>query len=94
MEVKILINSLLIILIIYIMLDNIPYRYRFGVEKRIQNNRFMERYSEENRAVPAISLIPSAVAGLYFPSSNKSTFISKPLSFRLWFPLYLAGPYF
>ena len=48
MEVKILINSLLIILIIYIILDNIPYRYRFGVEKRIQNNRFMERYSCEN----------------------------------------------
>ena len=44
MEVKILINSLLIILIIYIILDNIPYRYRFGVEKRIQSNRFMERY--------------------------------------------------
>lgn len=48
MEVKILINSLLIILIIYIILDNIPYRYRFGVEKRIQSNRFMERYSCEN----------------------------------------------
>ena len=51
MEVKILINSLLIILIIYIILDNIPYRYRFGVEKRIQSNRFMERYSCENSNV-------------------------------------------
>ncbi len=48
MEVKILINSLLIILIIYIILDNIPYRYRFGVEKRMHNNRFMERYSHSN----------------------------------------------
>ena len=46
MEIKVLINSLLIILIIYIILDNIPYRYRFGIEKRIiDNNRpIRERY--------------------------------------------------
>lgn len=39
MEIKVLINSLLIILIIYIILDNIPYRYRFGIERNIINNR-------------------------------------------------------
>ena len=49
MEVKILINSLLIILIIYIILDNIPYRYRFGVEKRIQINRLHNR--DENNEI-------------------------------------------
>jgi hypothetical protein len=49
MEVKILINSLLIILIIYILLDNIPYRYRFGVEKRIHNNGFQERYNNNEQ---------------------------------------------
>ena len=38
--------------------------------------------------------IPIAVAGIYFLSANKSIFMSKPLSFKLWFPLYLAGPYF
>ena len=45
MEVKVLINSLLIILIIYIILDNIPYRYRFGIERRIVNQpNIREKY--------------------------------------------------
>jgi hypothetical protein len=48
MEVKVLINSLLIILIIYILLDIIPYRYRFGLEKRINNNT---RYQESNNVI-------------------------------------------
>ena len=59
MEVKILINSLLIILIVYIILDNIPYRYRFGVEKRIQHNRFTEKFNRNENILNAKRQLPS-----------------------------------
>ena len=48
MEVKLLINALIIILIIYIILDNIPVRYRIGVEKRnVYNNPVQEQFNSQ-----------------------------------------------
>ena len=48
MEVKLLINALIIILIIYIILDNIPVRYRIGVEKRnVYNQQVQEQFNSQ-----------------------------------------------
>ena len=53
MDAKILINALLIILIVYLILDNIPLRFSIGIDK----NSYTNPYIKENFAVAGI--IPS-----------------------------------
>ena len=50
MEAKILINALLIILIVYLILDNIPLRFKIGIEK----NNYKNPYINENFAVAGV----------------------------------------
>lgn len=48
MDTKILINSLLLIIIIYLLLDCIPHRYKFGESKIRAKNYSNETYPNEN----------------------------------------------
>ena len=61
MEAKILINALLIILIVYLILDNIPLRFKIGIEK----NNYKNPYINENFAVAGV-VGPSKVLGEEF----------------------------
>ena len=58
MEAKILINALLIILIVNLILDNIPLRFKIGIEK----NNYKNPYINENFAVAGV-VGPSKVLG-------------------------------
>jgi hypothetical protein len=62
MEAKILINALLIILIVYLILDNIPLRFKIGIEKNNYKNNYKNPYINENFAVAGV-VSPSTFLG-------------------------------